>query len=211
MKRIMICGSLVAAMLAGAAAPSFAQERHPPHTARGDQDGAYGKRHGKEGGDNHKGGPRFGQDGPGNPGLKLAERLSGLETYIGITPEQAPAWRGYTEALLAFAEADRPGHGPGQEAGPQGPKETGKPPAPPRLMAEMMARRAIAQGERAEKLEAAAATLRTSLSEAQLARLIGAEAPPKGPSGPEGGPAHGPGPAPRGGSDAPPPSVAPAP
>lgn len=41
-------------------------------------------------------------------GLILAQRLACLETCIGITPEQAPVWRSYTDALIAFVETDQP-------------------------------------------------------------------------------------------------------
>lgn len=41
-------------------------------------------------------------------GLILAQRLACLETCICITPEQAPVWRSYTDALIAFVETDQP-------------------------------------------------------------------------------------------------------
>ncbi len=57
-----------------------------------------------------------------------------------------------------------------------------------------IAERAIAAGQKAEVLQAAAVTLRAALSEDQLARLIAAEAPPHGPGmGPGKGPGEGPG------------------
>lgn len=40
-------------------------------------------------------------------GLILAQCLAGLETCIGITPEQAFVWRNDTDALIAFVEADQ--------------------------------------------------------------------------------------------------------
>ena len=59
-------------------------------------------------------------------------------------------------------------------------------------MGENIAERAIAAGQKAEMLQAAAVTLRATLSEDQLARLIAAEAPPHGPGmGPGKGPGRG--------------------
>ncbi|WP_157971275.1 hypothetical protein [Pseudogemmobacter bohemicus] len=184
MQRTVMSSLLVAAMIAGAVAPAMAEERRPPPSGQeGPRDGGKAGHAGKDR-DEHRGGPQMERGQGGNPGLKLAQGLAGLETYIGVTPDQAQAWRAYTDALIAFAEADAPHPGPlSQDAAPAG---------PPRLMADRLAERAIAKGERAEKLQAAAATLRATLSDAQLARLIGAEAPPKGPHGPgfdaDGGP-----------------------
>ncbi len=183
MKRSIMSGLLVASMIAGAVLPAMSQERRPP------PEGGHEARDGKPGGprgDHDRGGPG------GNPGLKLAGRLSVLETYIGVTPEQEPAWRAYSDALIAFAGAEGPGHGPGNGPG-KAPGPDGKPPAP-RLMGENIAERAIAAGQKAEVLQAAAVTLRAALSEDQLARLIAAEAPPHGPGmGPGKGPGEGPG------------------
>ncbi len=144
----------------------------------------------------HDGGPRMGKpgpdgSGPGNPGLAMAQRLAGLETYIGITPAQAPAWRDYTNALLAFAEAGAPQHGqPPQGNPPQGQPPQGQPPKnqPPLLMAERMAEQAIKRGEKAGTLKSAAAALKAALTPDQLARLIAAEAPHRGPQGEGRGP-----------------------
>lgn len=129
--------------------------------------------------------------GVGHLGLELAARLSAQETYIGITPDQAAAWRAYTAALLAFAgdaHSGRAGIGPdGPRApfpdAPQAP--TGE--RPDKLFAERLAERAIAQGEKAETLQAAAKALRETLSPAQLARLVEADMPPQRPMA--GGPA----------------------
>lgn len=155
MTRTLTQSLLVAALLAGSALPSLAQQTRPEpaHAAR-----------------------------EGQPGLRLAAHLAALETLVGITAEQAPAWRTYTNALLAFAETARPPHGP------QAPGAKAERPAPPSgphpadaprlLMAEMMAERALDQAEAAATLKQAAATLRAALGAEQLVRLIAAERPP---------------------------------
>lgn len=182
MKRTVMSSLLVATMLAGAVLPAMAEDRRPPEgqAERKDGDRKDDRRGpGRDGRAEDRKGPRIG----GNPGLKVAERLAGLEIYIGITPEQEPAWRSYSTALIGFVEADRP-H-PGKGSRPDAPPPAGAPDEAraPQLMAERLAEHAIAKGEKAEALHAAAATLRASLSEEQLARLIAAEAPPKGPQG----------------------------
>ncbi len=184
MKRSLTSTVLVAALIAAVALPSFAQDPRPDPGQAPAMTAAPGPAHGGM---------------AGQPGLRLAAHLSALETLVGITAEQAPAWRGYTDALLAFAGPGRPQHG----APPDGrkgerPQEKGHPQL---LMGEMMAGRAMADAGRAEALKQAATALRAVLSEGQLARLIEAERPPMPHSGPERGPERRPqpqGPADRG-------------
>lgn len=122
----------------------------------------------------------FADHGPAEPGL--AARLSTMETYLGITTDQAAVWRSYSGALLAFSE----GVAPDDERRPATASRaaTGPAEAPsPLLRAERMAEQAIAQGQRGEALKSASAALREALSPAQLERLIALESPQHRPSG----------------------------
>ncbi|TRW99376.1 hypothetical protein FNJ84_01495 [Paracoccus sp. M683] len=144
--------------------------------------------------------PALAQDGrmPSAPMTvaNITERLAAQEAQLGINAAQAPAWQAYRQTLLAFAQTapQQPGtrpqraqgeRPPAPPAGAQAPRQ-GQPRA---LMAEVMAGQAIAHGasgdalQQAQALQKAAANLRTVLSDAQLARLIQAEAPPAPPSG----------------------------
>ncbi|MBE3640634.1 hypothetical protein, partial [Mangrovicoccus algicola] len=119
------------------------------------------------------------------PGLELAARLNAMETLIGITEAQEPAWREYAAALLSFMEAAGPRHGPheGAPAPQEAPQEAGtapegaQAPAAPPLMAERMAERALDLGARAETLKTATAALRDALEPGQLQALARAERP----------------------------------
>ena len=60
-------------------------------------------------------GPHHGMHDMFSP-ARLAVALSAMETGIGIRPDQMDAWRSFTSALVAFAEASEPtfgGMGPG--------------------------------------------------------------------------------------------------
>lgn len=178
MKRI-ITRHVLAAVLAGAVALPAVAEQVKPSVAENIR------------GDRHAPPPHNGKSG-----LRLADRLSTLETYIGITPEQAPAWRAYANAMQAFAEPPRPMRGTHPRDGVDMPSPQGENQDPARrqaqppqmLLGERMAEHALAKGRRAEGLKSAAATLRAELSPEQLTRLIGAETPPMGTQ--SGGPAR---------------------
>lgn len=201
MKRTIGSGLLVATLMGAMALPVTAQDSQPPVAGQGASE-RLEQQAGPRGGD-HRGpmrhpGPQA-RHHPGPSGLELAARLSALETYIGITPQQAGAWRAYTQAAQDFAESHRPGPaerpaGPpaAAEQAPAGVPPQGAPgapagsdgnrPAPQRLLAEDMADHAIARGEKAQDLKDAAAGLRAVLTPEQTARLIEAERPAHAPA-----------------------------
>lgn len=104
----------------------------------------------------HGHGWKHGKYGHGRKGPdQLAPRLAAMETEIGIRAEQLDAWRDYTDALQAVMKR------PSRAGLMAGAKE-------PFSRVEGMADRMIERAEAAEKLKAAIATLRTTLTQEQL-------------------------------------------
>ncbi|MBO0904370.1 hypothetical protein [Jiella sonneratiae] len=136
-------GAALAAALFGTSAfaeQNMPQAGHQPAAKMRSDDGAgakghrhfaenFDRGHGGHGGRHH--GRRGGMMSP----ARLATALAALETGIGIQPDQMGAWRNFTGALIAFAEAvqppmGRPGMGPGRMGpGPHGPGGPGTPQA----------------------------------------------------------------------------------
>ncbi|MGK9264091.1 hypothetical protein KXS15_24465 [Sinorhizobium meliloti] len=122
-------------------------------------------------------GPDQMRRGPGPTGMPpevvLAARLAVLETRIGIRSEQINVWRDYTSALQTLLSMPRPRHGDpgkgGAEAAPgRAPqadlKNTRDPFALEEAFADDFVKRAVA----AQRLKAAIAALRTTLTPEQL-------------------------------------------
>jgi hypothetical protein len=123
-----------------------------------------------------------------SPETALAIRLAMLETRIGIRSEQLNAWRDYTSALQALLPPDPLLGGPGEQ-GPEGAPEPGAQAAPdgaknPFAFEEKLADDFAKRAAAAERLKAAIATLRTTLTPEQLEILASTGrswGPPLGP------------------------------
>ncbi|MBD8554233.1 hypothetical protein IFT84_06800 [Rhizobium sp. CFBP 8762] len=159
----------------------------PPHD-RKDGPGKHGKHDRDDRDGKRKHGPRH-EGMRGDPVMRLAGRLSAMETLIGIRGDQLEAWRNYTSAFIDFADRGMPK--PPMPAPAADGQATQTPPPKPPLMAERLADRAIAQAEKAKKLKEVTEALKGVLTPEQLERWEKAERPhgPRGPGhhGPEAG------------------------
>ncbi|EJF91144.1 hypothetical protein [Bartonella tamiae] len=93
-------------------------------------------------------------------GMHLAQRLSVMETAIGIRSDQLDAWRRYTSALVDMS--DRMKSAPHEADGSLKDKA---------ILGENMAERMIERAEKAKLFKEAASQLRNVLDEKQLERL----------------------------------------
>ncbi|MFJ5489334.1 Spy/CpxP family protein refolding chaperone, partial [Hansschlegelia beijingensis] len=101
----------------------------------------------------------------------LAERLTAMETLLGIRNDQLDAWRAFTAAAIDFVSPLRP-----KPAG-EGDKPAD---AEAFAMADRMADKAIARAEKAKVLKEAIAALRQKLTPEQLERVKSVEAEMRG-------------------------------
>lgn len=156
---VLAVGGLTAANLAISDNGTWGQSA----MASPDGDKSAGKHHGgknfcKRGGKHGKHG-RHGRRGADD----LAEKLSIMETEIGIRANQLDDWRDFTDALQATMKHPM---GPGSMR-PGKPGDNAKPFA----LADRVADAAIARAKSAEELKQAVAKLRTSLTAEQLDKV----------------------------------------
>jgi hypothetical protein len=131
--------------------------------------------------DRHGQGDMRGPHGPG----RLAEKLSVMETEIGVRANQLDAWRDFTDALLATM---------GPPMGPPSAMTVQGDDAKPFSLPESLADHTIDRAKSAEDLKKAITTLRTTLTSEQLDKVKAIEARIRARFAQHGFGPHGPGP-----------------
>ncbi|NLS17214.1 hypothetical protein HGP16_11665 [Rhizobium sp. P40RR-XXII] len=109
---------------------------------------------------------------PPNPALELADKLSAMETLIGVRSAQLDAWRDYTSALtdfLAFPKHRPPGPPPANDDAARQPDHDDD--KPTELFGERIADGVLDRAAKATALKDKATALRKVLTADQLARL----------------------------------------
>lgn len=179
MKKLLLASVFASSLLAPAFVSSALAEPTPPP--------AHGEHHPKpphhHNGPEDKGpkGPEKGHEhfrGP-HAGMHMAEKLSAMETAVGIRSNQLDAWRKYTSSLVDLVDLTPP-PAPAPDAKPA-------PDAVKPIFGEPIADRALDRAEKAKKFKDAASELRKVLDADQLAKLERYALPHPGPKdGPEG-------------------------
>jgi len=133
------------------------ESRHAIDDGSSRRMGAMGGHEGGAKGQMHKGGSKT--------SAGLAEKLSAMETEIGIRANQLDAWRDFTDALQAMLK-------PAAPETPAAPADTSPTETKPQAFARLqrLADDAIARAKNAETLSKAIETLRSTLTPEQLAK-----------------------------------------
>lgn len=187
MKKILLASVLASSMLAPVALSSALAEPTPP-PARGEHH-PKPPHHAK--GPEAKGPEAKGPDAKGPhhfkgplAGKHMAEKLSAMETAVGIRSNQLDAWRKYTSSLVDLVDMTPPP--------PPAPDEKPAPDKAKPIFGEPIADRVLDQTEKAKKFKTAAEELRKVLDADQLQKLEryalphpGPKDGPKGPKGPD--------------------------
>ena len=178
MKKILLASVFASSMLAPAFVSSALAAPTPPP--------AHGE-HQPKPPHHHKGPEAEGPKGPRGPehfkgphaGMHMAEKLSAMETALGIRTNQLDAWRKYTSSLVDLVDVTPPP--------PPAPDAKPAPDAAKPIFGEPIADRAIDRAEKATKFKTAAEELRKVLDADQLNKLERYALPHPGPKdGPEG-------------------------
>jgi LTXXQ motif family protein len=132
----------------------------------GDRMGRGESRHAMQYGSSDQGGHGGMHKGCAKGSDRLAEKLSAMETEIGIRANQLDAWRDFTDALLAMMK-------PALPPKPTTPADTSPTEAKPEAFAkaQRLADETIARAKSAETLSKAIETLRSTLTPEQLAKV----------------------------------------
>lgn len=180
MKKMLLASVIASSLIAPVAISSALAEPTPP-PARGEH---HPKPPHHPKGPDAKGPDAKGPDhfkGP-HAGRHMAEKLSAMETALGIRSNQLDAWRKYTSSLVDLVEITPP-PAPGEKPAP----DKAKP-----IFGEPIADRVLDQTDKAKKFKTAAEELRKVLDANQLEKLERYALPhpdpkmgPKGPKGPD--------------------------
>ncbi len=174
MKKLILASVLASSMLAPVAiSTAFAEPTPPPAKVDGKAEPHHHKGPEDKGSDDK--GPKHhkGHHGP-RAGLHMANKLSTMETAIGIRSNQLDAWRKYTSSLVDMVEnkAPEPKEKPNADAAKAKP-----------IYGEPIADRALDRAEKAKAFKAAAEDLRKVLDQDQLKKMEDYALPHHGPKG----------------------------
>lgn len=174
MKKLILASVLASSMLAPVAiSTAFAEPTPPPAKEDGKAEPHHHKGPEDKGSDDK--GPKHhkGHHGP-RAGLHMANKLSTMETAIGIRSNQLDAWRKYTSSLVDMVEnkAPEPKEKPNADAAKAKP-----------IYGEPIADRALDRAEKAKAFKAAAEDLRKVLDQDQLKKMEDYALPHYGPKG----------------------------